>query len=95
MIALDAFAYELRVQFQHDHFNSTPDARKWTVVHDMISRWLKQEQQVTSTLLKTELAKKIMKLHNAFEKDALELKKHPQIKFNELARRLDIQGKFD
>ena len=94
LIALDAFAYELRVQFQQ-LFNNTPVDRKWTVVHGAISRWLNQEHQVTSTSLKTDLAKKLMKLHNAFEKQALELKKHPRIKFNELARRLDIQGKFD
>ena len=95
MIALDAFASELRVQFQHDHFNNTPHAKKWEVVHGMIFSWLKQEQQKTSTSLKTDLAKKLMKLHNAFEKQALELKKNSQIKFNVLARRLDIQGKFD
>lgn len=95
MIALDAFASELRVQFQHDHFNKTHDARKWTVVHDMICRWLNQEHQQTSTSLKTDLAKKLMKLHNLFEKQELELKKHPQIRFNVLARQLDIQSKFD
>ena len=94
IIALDAFASELRVQFQQD-FNDTPDARKWTVVHDAICRWQKQEHQLTSTALKTDLAKKLMKLHNAFEKQELEQKKNPRIKFNVLARRLDIQGKFD
>ena len=95
MITLYAFASELRVQFPHDRFNSTPHGKKWKVVRDMISRWLNQEHQVTSTSLKTDLAKKLMKLHNAFEKEALELKKHQRIKFNVLARRLDIQGKLD
>ena len=95
LIALEAFASELRVQFQHDDFDKKSDAQKWEVVHDMISSWQKQEHQLTSTSLKTDLAKKLMKLHNAFEKQALELKKNPRIKFNELARRLDIQGKFD
>ena len=96
LIALDAFAYELRVQFdQHDHFNNLSDDEKSIVVREMICRWLKQEHQQTSTSLKTELAKKLMKLHNAFEKQPLELKKNPQIEFNVLARRLDIQGKFD
>ena len=94
MIAIDAFASELHVQFQQD-FNDTPAARKWTVVRDAICRWLNQEDQLTSTSLKTDLAKKLMKLHNAFEKQTLELKKYPRIKFNVLARRLDIQGKFD
>ena len=95
MIALDAFVSELCVQFQHECFNNTPDAKKWTVVYDAIHHWLKQEHQQTSTSLKSDLAKKLMKLHNLFEKQELELKKHPQIKFNVLARRLDIQGKFD
>ena len=92
MIALDAFASELRVQFQHHRFNSTPDAKKWTVVRDAICHW---QNQITSTSLKTELAKKLMKLHNVFEKQELEQKKNPRIKFNVLARRLDIQGKFN
>ena len=95
LIALDAFASELRVQFPHDHFNSTPHGKKWTIVHDMICRWVKQEHQQTSTSLKTDLAKKLMKLHNAFEKQELEQMKYQQIKFHVLARRLDIQGKFD
>ena len=92
LIALDAFASELHVQFPHEHFMKTTESEKSKIVEKMISSWLKTEHELDSTSIKTELAKKLMKLHNVFEK---QLKNYPDIKFNVLARRLDIQGKFD
>ena len=88
-IALCAFASEFRVPLD---FQSSVE--KWKIVHNMMNHWLKEERELNPTSTKSELAKKLMKLHNVFEEEGSLLEIHPQIKFNVLARRLDIQGKF-
>lgn len=89
IIALDAFASELHVQFPREHFDNASVGERQKIVQKMISSWLKREHELESTSIKTDLARKLMKLHNVFEK---QLKDYPDIKFNVLARRLDIQG---
>ena len=87
---LSAFAYELH---EYKEISSQmPLPKKKKIVRSIILSWLEHERhQKTSS--KSELARKLMKLHDMFEGHQT-TKLPQQLKFNELARRLDIQGRL-